>query len=475
MKRFLALLLACMCLLSSACAQGADYTVATKLVKQLAAGSGFSGVLTLEADTQFFKTTQPLVLDIDYIFVRPESVSLGEHRADLSLMDGENVLTSAHVQVLNGETAFQADVLGADWFRFDQPSEPAEEGESALIPTLLRAAIALATVNGMDKDVDAALKRALEDAITRVDIWIEGYRQGADLDKMDDGTTTVEVEYAITPTAVKSQVKQLVFALLGDSEALAALQLALGEEMAVYLNPLYQQWYFDCIDALPLSDDLTITRIVSLEGDTLHLSLKLPLYDSELGAITLCYERTSGDADLPDEQVISMETENQLWELRYQTYSSMTGVEVIQGEFKREITADFAVADEQPEPFAYSFTLKQETLETKDEENRDVYSYNAALTLTDQKTGEETEFVLTSSFVSEERKSAATEMTATLTITSGDDAIELSFTGESRKKWDPELITSVPLDGEGLDQLMPGAIVRLVTLLSDMIIVPEGE
>ncbi len=475
MKRFLALLLACMCLVSAACAEGVDYTVATKLVKQLAAGSGFSGLLTLEADTQAFKTKQPIVLDIDYIFVRPETVSLGEHRADLALMNGETPITNAHVQVLGSDIAIQADVLGTEWYKLDKSAALTAQGESSLVATLLRMLSAFATTRGMDKNVDAALKKALEDATMRVDIWIEGYRQSANLDKMDDGTTTMQVEYAVTPSAVKSQVKQLVFDILNDPEALNALQQSLGEDMAPYLNPLYQQWYFDCIDALPLSDDLTISRTVSLEGDTLLLSLKLPLYDSQLGSITLCYDRQSGNADLPDEQVISLENENQLFELKYQAYSSITGVDVMQGTFKREITADFAVDAEQPEPFAYTFTLKQETIESKDEMDRDVYQYNATLTLVNQADDKETEFTLASSFVSEERKSAATTMNATLTIVSGDDAIELTATGESRKKWEPAEIAAVPVDNADWDALLPAAGVRLLAELSDFVTIPEGE
>ena len=68
MKRFLALFLICCCVTSCAfAAESADYTVAAKLLKQLAAGSGFSGILTLEADTEAFSTQKPIVLDMDYL------------------------------------------------------------------------------------------------------------------------------------------------------------------------------------------------------------------------------------------------------------------------------------------------------------------------------------------------------------------------------------------------------------------------
>ena len=473
MKRFLALFLICVFALASTAGAEADYTVAEKLVKQLAAGSGFSGVVTLEADTERFSTRKPIVLNVDYIYVRPEDVSLGEHRVDATLVDGENAVTTAHAQLLNGDLALQADVIGTEWYALSMPDEAQAQQHSAIVSTALGFLTALKTTAGMDKEVDAALAAALEAFTTRVDIWCEGYRQSAIIGKLDDGTTTMQVDYAVAPTALKAQVKQLVFDLLSDSKTLSALQTALGEDMAAYLNPLYQQWYFDCIDALPLGDDLTLRRVFSMKGDTLSLSLKLPLYDSTLGAITLCYDRVKGGDDLPDENVITMETENQLVECKYQEYSSMTGVKVIQGSLSREITADFTVADEAVQPFSLGFTLKSEVAQSKDEKDRDVYTCNASLTLVPgEETGlVETELVLASCFVSEERKSAATEMEATLTASSADEAIEITLQGASRKKWEPAAI-SAPVKGDW-QSLLPGAAVRTLAALSDFIKLPE--
>ncbi|MBP3645871.1 MAG: hypothetical protein J6K55_05545 [Clostridia bacterium] len=475
MKRFLALLLICCCLTSCAfAADAADYTVATKLLKQLAAGSGFSGTLTLEADTEVFSTQKPIVLDLDYIYVRPQDVSLGEHRVDLSLMDGETAVTGAHVQMLNGDLAVQADVISPEWYAlsFDQETDVQH---SAIVPTALSFLSAFQTTAGMDKNVDAALEAALEAFTTRIDIWIEGYRQSAILDKLEDGTATMQVDYAITPSAVKAEVKQLVFELFNDTAALDALTIVLGEDMADYLSPVYQQWYFDCIDALPLTDDLTISRVVSLKGETLSLSLKLPMYDSAFGSFTLCYDRVKGSEDLPDDNTIAMESENQLITLKYQEYSSMTGVKVTQGTFEREITADFTVSDETVEPFAIAFTLKNEIVESKDADNRDVYACNLSLTLSpvEGDAFEEVEAALASRFVSEERKSAATEISATLTLSSADEAIELTLEGASRKKWDPEIIPA-PLQPDW-NSLLPGAGVRTLAALSDFLALPEGS
>ena len=78
MKRFFALLLACMLLCGSALAE--DYTVAEKLYKQLWAGSGFSGTLSVEVDSAAFRTARPLAAAADYIYVRETDTDTAAHR-----------------------------------------------------------------------------------------------------------------------------------------------------------------------------------------------------------------------------------------------------------------------------------------------------------------------------------------------------------------------------------------------------------
>ena len=466
MKRFVALFLICAMLLPGLCtAESLDYTVAEKLVKQLAAGSGFSGTVTLEADTERFATVKPIVLDVDYIFVRPEDVSLGEHRVDAALVDGESILTQAHARLLNGDVAFQADVISPDWYALNASSEAEEPTQhSAIVPTAAAIFTALKTTKGMDKEVDAALKATLESFITRIDIWIEGYRQGAALDKLEDGTTTMAVDYVIPASAVKSQLKQLLYELLSDSNTLAALQLALGDDMSVYLNPLLKEWYFDCIDALPLESDLTISRIFSMKGETLSLRLNLPMYSSEYGAMTVSYGRQSGAKDdLPDENVITLESAVQNMSLTWQEYSSMTGVDVMQGSLKAEGETALDAA----------FTLREEVLESRDADDREVYEYNASLVLSSLDGAfDETEIVLSSRFASEERKSAATEIKATLTLSTADEAIEMTLDGASRKKWEPEEIPAFAADADW-HSLLPGAGIRTLAVLADYVKLPE--
>lgn len=507
MKRFLSLMVACICLLGwavPACAAdgGEDYTVAGKLLKQLWAGSGFSGTLTLEIASKpgGLCTLKPIEAALDYIYVRPTATEGAEHRADLTLMDGDDALSAAHAQLKDGALAVQADLLSPDWYAFAMPEDAGEETVSALFDGLksqLLRQTGMPALAPLAARVLAALNTAeLDDMLatytTRMDLWIEGYRESAVLDKLADGTTTMEARYTVSPNAIKAQAKQMVFDLLSDTAALPALQEALGDELSdLLLNPDLRSYYFAAIDALPLSGNLVISRTVALTGDTLALHLSLPLYDAQGGNVTLKYDRERGDGDLPDDNTISIESDVSALKLVYQEYSSMTDVRVIQGSLVSEPRgADvFDVdADAAPKALAVDFTLRQQESESKDEEGRDVYGYDAKLTLSPAGAGEgyvalpETEITLASTFASKELKSAATDMQATLTLggEGWDETVTLTLTGRSRQKWTPEALPderiSVPqMSQEDVSALLPGAATRALALFAPYLGVTEAE
>lgn len=508
MKRFLCLLMCLTCLLLPAAhaseANGEDYTVAGKLIKQLWAGSGFSATVSVEVaakeGTQAMSTLKPIVMDVSYIYVRPTATETAEHRADVVLMDGENALSAAHVQLKDGALAVQADVISPDWYSFGEA--PLQEGEAAAggdlleplgesllaqtgIPSLASlAAQAAGLLQGAE-----GLEDVLESYLIRMDLWIEGYRQNAVLDKLEDGTTTMSVYYDVPPVAIKSQAKQMVLDLLSDQVTLARLQEAAGEELSqLLLNPSLQSYYFSAIDALPLASNMTIGRTVSLEGDTLELHLSLPLYDAEGGEVTLRYDRTRGEGDLPDDNTISLESDLRAISLTYQEYSSMTGVRVIQGTLTSEPRGTEAFTVEEGAPadaqktLALSFSLKQQESETKDDELRDVYTYDATLNLESEGEGDAyvaipaTEITLASTFVSKELKSAATDMEATITLggDAWDQTYTVTITGRSRQKWEPEELSPDRIYVSRMTEtdvasLLPGAALRFAALMADFL------
>ena len=508
MKRFLCLLMCLTCLLLPAAhaseASGEDYTVAGKLIKQLWAGSGFSATVSVEVaakeGTQAMSTLKPIVMDVSYIYVRPTATETAEHRADVVLMDGENALSAAHAQLKDGALAVQADVISPDWYSFGEA--PLQEGEAeAGADLLVQLGESLLAQTGMPALASFAgqaaallhgadgLEDVLESYLIRMDLWIEGYRQNAVLDKLEDGTTTMSVYYDMPPAAIKSQAKQMVLDLLSDQVTLARLQEAAGEELSqLLLNPSLQSYYFSAIDALPLASNMTIGRTVSLEGDTLELHLSLPLYDAEGGEVTLRYDRTRGEGDLPDDNTISLESDLRAISLTYQEYSSMTGVRVIQGTLTSEPRGTEAFTVEEGAPadaqktLALSFSLKQEESETKDDELRDVYTYDATLNLESEGEGDAyvaipaTEITLASTFVSKELKSAATDMEATVTLggDAWDQTYTVTITGRSRQKWEPEELSPDRIYVSRMTEtdvasLLPGAALRFAALMADFL------
>ena len=511
MKRFLSLMLALVCLLCFATpaaameADAEDYTVAGKLLKQLWAGSGFSGTLSIELaakeGAQAASTLKPIVLDVNYIYVRPTAAETAEHRADVTLMDGEAATSAAHAQVKDGALAVQADVLSPDWYSFG-PAGQAADGESvtggakeALLKQTGMPGLAAAGLELLWKLKNVeGLEDALATYLTRVDLWIENYRQDTVLGKLADGTTTMEVHYAVGPAAIKAQAKQLILDLLSDQTVLGVLQQALGEELSGrLLNPNLQSYYFAAVDELPLTDSLTISRTVSLKGDTLALHLSLPLYDTQAGNVTLRYDRASGEGDLPDENAVGLESDTRAITLTYQEYSSMTGVRVIQGSFESEPRgADaYSVEGEQTQAqkkLAFSFSLKQQESESKDGEGRDVYDYEAELTLKPEATGDDaadfpaTEAVLSAQFASKELKAAATDMNAKLTLggEGWNQTLTLTLEGRTRKKWDPETLTEdrvyvSQMTQEDIAALLPGAALRGMALMAEYLSLPHAE
>lgn len=506
MKRFLCLLMCLTCLLlPTAHASGAeaeDYTVAGKLLKQLWAGSGFSATVSVEVaakgGTQAMSTLKPIVMDLSYIYVRPTATETAEHRADVVLMDGDSALSAAHAQLKDGALAVQADVISPDWYSFGEAPAQDEEaaqsgdllgklGESLLAQTGMPALASFAAqAAGLMQGVEG-LEDVLESYLIRMDLWIEGYRQNAVLDKLDDGTTTMSVYYDVPPAAIKSQAKQMVLDLLNDQVTLARLQEAAGEELSQLLfNPNLQSYYFSAIDALPLASNLTIGRTVSLEGDTLELHLSLPLYDAEGGEVTLRYDRTRGEGDLPDDNTITLESGLRAISLTYQEYSSITGVRVIQGNLTSEprgadaFTVGDGTTSDAQKTLALSFSLKQEESETKDDELRDVYTYDATLNLESEGEGDAylaipaTEVTVSSTFISKELKSAATDMEATITLGGDgwDQTYTATITGRSRQKWEPEPLSPDRVYVNQMTEadvaaLLPGAAVRFAALMNN--------
>lgn len=507
-KRLICALLAavlCMSTLTGALAAREEYTMAGKLLKQLWAGSGFSGTLevTLAANEaakgEALVTAKPFLIDWDYIYVRPTTAEPAQHRLDASLLDGETAVTEAHVQFREGTLAAQSPLLGEGWYavQLDRllQNTGADAGDtlagqvvpelqkmldSSGMPALLTMALPQ-ILRFQEKQDD--LTGVLEQMTLRMDLWIEGYRQGAVLGKLDDGSTIIDVNYVVSPANIKAQAKQMVLDALNDEAVLNALKACLDDETAAWmLNPEYQPYYFAAIDALPLSGDLTLSRTVDMKGDTVSLHLSMPFYDARGGAITLRYDRERGAGDLPDTNTLTMESNDRSVVLSYLTYRSMTDVTVYQGTVK--------VSDQSAESFAVkpdgegkslpeiAFTLSRQTTETKENGDLNVYTDNWQLKLEPDPAGKDPQAFLPltvqldSRFASKTPQTSATKAEILLTV-SGEERpqiIQVSFTGETRRQWQVDALPTertdlLSLSGEQLEALLATLLIQGSQLL----------
>ena len=490
--RFWGALALCLCLCAGVLAESAQgYTVAEKLLKQLEAGSGFSGTLEVQTDG----TDAPLSFQWDYIHTRKNSETVEQQRLDLRLMDGDTVRTTARFQWENPALRFQTDLWSDQWYELNlSRTEQAEGSVGASLNARLSAALKdsgipvsflrmLPLFSSLNTP-DEWLAPALETCLTRMDIWMEGYRGSTELGKLEDGTGTVSTQYRIAPSNVKAQLKQLILDVLADDDLIQRLKNHFGEEQAAqYLNPEWQPYYFAAVDALPLEGDLVIDRRVSLKGDLLSLKISMPYSDPELGAVTLGCSLTTAEDSEPNTE-ITIESQERLVALRYFTYSSVTDVSVTQGTLISQPVGEaaYTVAEgEQEKPLAIAFLYRRQVSTGQEEDGRDNCRIQLELSLTpDQETTDAQEFDeydlnLDMTFASRSPQKAATELNAVLTVGGGQQTGRtFTLNGTTRTPWVPE---AVPAGAVSLSDLPESDWTALVQqMLSDSLTAqPAGE
>ena len=236
--RFWGALALCLCLCTGALAESLQgYTVAEKLVKQLDAGSGFSGTLEVQTDG----ADAPLSFQWDYIHTRKNSETVEQQRLDLRLMDGETARNTFRFQWEDPALRFQTDLWSGQWYELNGTRTEQSEGSAgAALNTLLADTLKangipvsflrmLPLLSSMNTP-DEWLAPALETCLTRMDIWMEGYRGRTDIGKLEDGTGTLSAQYRIAPSNVKAQLKQLILDVPGDEDLIQRLKNHFGDE-----------------------------------------------------------------------------------------------------------------------------------------------------------------------------------------------------------------------------------------------------
>ena len=253
----------------------------------------------------------------------------------------------------------------------------------------------------------------------------------------------------------------------------------LGEENAeTWLNPSYRSGYFAALEALPISGNLTINRVVSVKtGETRNLSLSLPYYDRDGGTTVLTYNRENG--------VESYGLESEMRSLRLSWTQEKPSADslVLEGAFTSEPGSKGT-----GRALRLNFSVNASETESRDTEGLVHCDLNVLLKAASVGEKEnalwipETEVALKAGFVSKELKSAATEMQAELTIGGEGQGgtLRLTLEGRTRKKWTPDAIPENTVEVSSLNsydtmQLAAGAAQNLLPLAQGMVQTAPGE
>lgn len=471
--RIAALLLSFL-LCAGAAAETADdlsYTMAEKLARQIGAGSGFIGTLTLNVtpapgrEGEALSTVKPLVMDWTYIKVpaNAETGAAEETRLQLSLNAGDRQQGSADLSFVNGAWHLKSTLLDDSWYLLGDSALQAllgAAGTGNALPAasqMLKGGGLLPGTLSFFKNMAAYLigadlegmSEVMAQFTTKIDFWLEGFRSGVQMKTLEDGSSVMEIEYAVPAAAVKAQLKQLLIDLMNDEVLLSGLRALMpAEQAALYLDPSLEPYYFYAVDGLPLEGGLQIHRVLSFLGDTVELEVVMPLYDGEGGASILSYTRKRGAADMPDENTLRIEGAAGIAELSFSTYNTIAGVSVYQGTVLYEGAEKDGV---KPQIVWASFHLSSKSVTTRDLNGFETLIQNLTLSIAPAELPQtadvsrylavpKADLALDVSFASLATKNSPTDMTAKFKLSGEGMAqdITLDVAASTAAKWTPE-------------------------------------
>lgn len=271
-------------------AQQTQYTLKEKMQKQLDAGSGLQGTITLSG----LPALKDLTLDVRYI--APEIQS----QVQLALSSGGAELAKLLMYQ-------QGDVLAADAGLSSGKIYSFSGGWETLLSYLSTGdlkktqsplpALLLDILSPKDAQGNADLETAASPYLTKVDLWMQAFAAQPAVEKNSAGLSLTKVEYSIPAASLKAELKQLLMDLLKDDTLLPLLWARMSQQQAnLYLNPSLQSFYFQAVDALPLTGDIHLLRRVTTLGQVTETSVTLPMA-GELKQVSLTQTATqTGDA-----------------------------------------------------------------------------------------------------------------------------------------------------------------------------------
>ncbi len=306
MKRILCLVLCLMLAIPVAMADTAD-TLPKKFARQLTGGNGIRGKMNLTVSGVADWLNMLLPLTAADIQIR----AVGEKQGDMSenILDDDDWQIRFYVENSEGEEAgttwlygnpdgmyFQSELLPgtrlalpveqvnllyqlfkgefADlFFAFDpvDMKAPGANGNASAYK-------AVAELLGVpEEEWEAEWMPVLEKYFLQLDLWMTSYGDSS-FATGDPGALTMSATYTIPADALKKEAKYIIGQMLYDNELQnLLLPYVTMEQRITYLNPSMVYFYDACIDQLPLEGDIILSREMSGLGETVSMTMELPL------------------------------------------------------------------------------------------------------------------------------------------------------------------------------------------------------
>ncbi len=312
-KRWLGLVAAILLAVTPVLTAGAyaESALMSKMLKQMDAGSGLKGTVTVSGLAGF----DGLSLDTQYIQQKEQS------QLALSLKNGGGEMAKIALYEQDGALALDAFLTSGKLYSITGGWESIVNrilaGETGGWQTSLYSA--LWNILSPENEEEAAkLNEAAAPYLTKIDLWMQGFAEPSALEKDVNGVSFMKGVYHIPAAALKAELKQLMVDLLADKSLLPLLWSKMTQDQAnLYLNPALQSFYFTAVDALPLEGEITMLRRVTTTGQLLETSLKLPLNGTAGGMKQMSFtSKAVAEGDLLDCALTSEEGTLQITALK---------------------------------------------------------------------------------------------------------------------------------------------------------------
>lgn len=295
--RILCLLLCLMLMCSTALA--ADYALPEKMSRQINAGSGVKGAVTLAVagGSEWLDMLLPFtgsVLQIRYI-VKGDQFQWQLY----ALNDQEEQRALTQVYGDGTHLYLRSDLIPDTLLSLPMGSGLMDAifSGDAENPTFYSVVQELLSISS--EDWENSWAPALEPYEAALEQWLTQFAVGPSISQSNSGASNMTLRYDIPADALKGAMKDLMGKFLQDSTLLDLLRPLLSDaQQAVYLNPAISYFYDAVIDALPLHDGLTMVRVLSTRGEVLTSELVMPLPENANNWTALSLQLTGSETSL---------------------------------------------------------------------------------------------------------------------------------------------------------------------------------